>query len=411
MRRFEGHSPCPTVMDGPVIGYGESSDSMISPAPGPSSPPPSEVPPSGPNSAPKQMEINTNVSSEDEQDGKEKKELSIDELRQKVRNSRWNVFFYLGLAALLFLFALIPLPVPAPWDDESVIIDAKNSDGQIFRDMPYIIGMPIKGEDFTDVTVYVDVKRTDSFGGNDILVAMIEGSCSDRETNAKLNDLELNDPNATSRNFAKIENAKVNKAEEVELQVDPGQYCLVVEYVDYPEHSSPSLEVTASVYGLREVGLILGGFSFVWAGFGFIGAQRKGRELKERTEPRKKAESVEKQVIGAAINERITAGPQSAPPVTTPQSTPPVTTPQSAPPVTTDSLKITLESQPVQSTPPTIEHSTQSVSSPISDSQASLQGNYVKSDDGYYYLLKPDNTYDSRPFILQADGTYLPYQQ
>ena len=36
--------------------------------------------------------------------------------------------------------------------------------------------------------------------------------------------------------------------------------------------------------------------------------------------------------------------------------------------------------------------------------------NYIESGDGYYYILKEDNTFDAQPYIKQADGSYLPFQ-
>ena len=35
--------------------------------------------------------------------------------------------------------------------------------------------------------------------------------------------------------------------------------------------------------------------------------------------------------------------------------------------------------------------------------------NYIESGDGYYYILKDDNTFDPQPYVKQHDGTYVPF--
>ena len=41
------------------------------------------------------------------------KEMTLEERQEALKRSRWNVFLYLGLAALMFGFALFPFPFTA----------------------------------------------------------------------------------------------------------------------------------------------------------------------------------------------------------------------------------------------------------------------------------------------------------
>ena len=39
-------------------------------------------------------------------------ELSLEERKEGLKKARWNVFLYLGVAAILFFFALFPMLFP-----------------------------------------------------------------------------------------------------------------------------------------------------------------------------------------------------------------------------------------------------------------------------------------------------------
>ena len=43
-------------------------------------------------------------------------ELSLEERKERLKKARWNVFMYLGVAAILFGFALFPMPFSAEYD-------------------------------------------------------------------------------------------------------------------------------------------------------------------------------------------------------------------------------------------------------------------------------------------------------
>ena len=178
--------------------------------------------------------------------------------------------------------------------------------------------------------------------------------------------------------------------------MDPGGYCLLVEYEDYG-HDQGSLEVTASVYGLREIGGGLGGLSLLWAIFAFIGAQRKGKIVKERTSVRRDSMSIEDSVMRDTNQAVIGAGPAGPPPADGPAGPPPA----SAPGPTAAPAPGPTAAPPQAASP--------YAAAPAAPAAPATALNYIESGDGYHYILKADNTFDPQPYIKKADGTYTPF--
>ncbi len=367
-------------------------DSYGGPMSGPGGPPPAAAGPGGP---PPSAEAS------DSSNYSTKGDLSIFELRTKVKKARWNVFMYLGIAAIMFAFALIPLSLPAPWDDETTMKDTEMG-GEIQRELPYLFGLPISGHDVTDIRFIVEI--TPKEGGN-LSVHVIEAHCNTEEIDNELNEftnmLIIDDRN-WSDNHIFIEDSTPGETIEVEFRLDPGGYCLIIEYTEYGNPTG-SLEASASVYGLREIGGGLGGLSVLWALFGFIGAQKKGKILKERTEPRRGSTSVEEQVMDATNQAVIAAGPGAPPSSAGPSAGPPTGVgPTTGPPAAAPS--------PTQDAFAALGVAEPAPVAPLAAATPAPTLNYIESGDGYHYILKEDNTFDAQPYIKQADGSYLPFQ-
>ena len=75
-------------------------------------------------------------------------ELTIEERQEALKRSRWNVFMYLGLAALFFGFALYPFMTTVLYVDEGI--------GSIDKTID-VWGMDAPGEGFSDIAVEVEV--------------------------------------------------------------------------------------------------------------------------------------------------------------------------------------------------------------------------------------------------------------
>ena len=74
-------------------------------------------------------------------------EMTIEERKLALRKSRWNVFMYLGIAVLFFSFALFPFTHNIEMESNS----ESYSTG-------YIWGVPLPGEDFTDIPVDITIE-------------------------------------------------------------------------------------------------------------------------------------------------------------------------------------------------------------------------------------------------------------
>ena len=77
-------------------------------------------------------------------------EMSLEQREEALQRSRWNVFMFLGIAVILFGFALFPMPFYADYQ-------ASLGVAQATKDVGLIWGMPIPGDDITDVPVRVDI--------------------------------------------------------------------------------------------------------------------------------------------------------------------------------------------------------------------------------------------------------------
>ena len=75
-------------------------------------------------------------------------EMSMEERKERLKRARWNVFLSLGLAAIMFAFALVPMPFSAEYDGFTTSAE---------KDLGYVWGLPLSGEGLFDVPVVVEV--------------------------------------------------------------------------------------------------------------------------------------------------------------------------------------------------------------------------------------------------------------
>ena len=87
----------------------------------------------------------------DEDQDEAMEEMSLEERQASLKKARWNVFLYLGVAALLFLFALFPMPFSADYDGFSNSAE---------KDLGFVWGLPLDGEDMFDVPMRLTVTAT-----------------------------------------------------------------------------------------------------------------------------------------------------------------------------------------------------------------------------------------------------------
>ena len=302
------------------------------------------------------------------------KDMTLEERQEALKRSRWNVFLYLGLAALMFGFALFPFPFTAD--------PVGNSYEQ---DLGFVWGAPLDGEDFTDVPIEIEVTATNPPTNSDARIAVYLIN-SDDCTGSEMLDLKLAArTDASHDNQFQISN-KAPIEDEVltfDFNVDGGGQCLFVEYVDKDDLKTPlfgSMEIDGSMWPNQIWAGIFAILFLSLSGFAFLGAQKHGAGVKALTEPSKK--STEEEVL------EQTAGPTGPPPSKGP-SGPPQAGP-SGPPEASGPA-----GPPEPHTPET----------------ASEEPTFEPAENGYFFRKMPDGSYDQTVFVQAEDGSYVPYEE
>jgi hypothetical protein len=322
----------------------------------------------------------TTVDSEED----EVPEITIEERQELLKRSRWNVFMYLGLAVVLFGFALYPFMSLSLHVDEGV--------GSV-EETVTIWALPIPGEDITDIPVEIEIiVQAIPVDAQSIEVLMIENKvngCSDTDGTitgvmGELRNGESEHPN----NYHIIENPVESQSYEIDFKADPGMYCIRV-VVDSPgdDFAGVNVESQIDMYPTQFPLALIGAVSLLLSAFAFIGAQKHGKFVKSLIEPKEEL-SVEESILAQTASARITAGP-SGPPVVGP--TGPPTAGPSGPP------------QTGPSGPPVAE--SDSTVKPEAEAESEV---YEDQGDGWFFRKLPDGAYDQSVYVIE-DGQYVPY--
>ncbi|MEC7989257.1 MAG: hypothetical protein VX151_04895 [Candidatus Thermoplasmatota archaeon] len=319
-------------------------------------------------------------------------EMSIEERKERLKKTRWNVFLYLGIAAILFFFALFPMPFSADWDDFSTSAE---------KDIGLVWGLPVDGEDLFDVpmrlTVTADNPPTQA--AINIAVYVIEqDDCTDFTLSEKMQEAKGGDSHAYQYQEADSR-VLAGGTYDFEFNIDPGQYCLIAEYIDGNgdkiTSSGSALNVEGKLYPNQFFGGILGVLCLSLSGFAFFGAQKHGAALRKILEGEN--ETTESKVLSEASKTRIAAGPGGGPPAgpTGPPGAPPAgqtgpAGPPGAPPA---------EAAPAEA--PEVEPD----AAPPAD-----EGTYEPAENGYFFRKLPDGSYDQTVYVQNAEGAYVPHE-
>jgi hypothetical protein len=302
------------------------------------------------------------------------KDMTLEERQEALKRSRWNVFLYLGLAALMFGFALFPFPFTAE--------PVGNSYEQ---DLGFVWGAPLDGEDFTDVPIEIEVTATNPPTNSDARIAVYLIN-SDDCTGSEMLDLKLAArTDASHDNQFQISN-KAPIEDEVltfDFNVDGGGQCLFAEYVDKDDLGEPlfgSMEIDGSMWPNQIWAGIFAILFLSLSGFAFVGAQKHGAGVKALTEPSKK--STEEEVL------EQTAGPTGPPPSKGPSGPP-----QAGP------------SGPPEASGPA------GPPEPHTPEPASAEPTFEPAENGYFFRKMPDGSYDQTVFVQAEDGSYVPYEE
>ena len=75
--------------------------------------------------------------------------LTFEQRQEALKQSRWNVFLWLGIAVLMFGFALFPMSFDESYDGFTNSAE---------KDIGWVWGPSLPGEDFMDVPLSIDAK-------------------------------------------------------------------------------------------------------------------------------------------------------------------------------------------------------------------------------------------------------------
>ena len=326
-------------------------------------------------------------------------ELTLEDHQEALKKSRWNVFMYLGLAVVLFGFALFPFM--------SLTLSVDEGIGSIDTTVD-VIGLSPGGEDFTDIPVEMEIVvqslPTDVQSIEVFMIKNAEGCEATDGSVEKTRNLLQQGNSEHPNSYLLINDPVESQTYDVEFSVDPGKYCIQI-VVDTQSQNFQGINVESEVdiypaqFPLATIGVIC----LLLSAFAFIGAQKHGKFVKGLIEPKTEI-SVEDAVLAQTTSTRITAGPSgpptgpTGPPAAGPTGPPaagptgpPTAGPSGAPEVASPVV------QEVVETPVVVEEQVEAVADVYED-----QG------DGWFFRRLPDGSYDQTVYVVE-DGQYVPY--
>ncbi len=327
-------------------------------------------------------------------------ELSLEERKERLKKARWNVFLYLGVAAIFFGFALFPMPFSAEIDEFS-----KSAE----KDIGLVWGLPLDGEDLFDVPMRLTVTAVNppTQPAINIAVYVIEQKdCTDYTLSEKAQEAKLGDSHAYQ--YQEAQDRVLPEAEyEFEFNIDPGHYCLIVEYIDANgdkiTDSGMALSVKGKLYPNQFFGGVAGLACLSLSAFAFVGAQRHGAAMRKILEGEN--ETTESKVLSDASQSRILAGPAGPPqdgPPGPPSDAGPAGPPDSPQEATSVDAEVTAEATPQPESAP-LEQTTP-------EAPTTLEGTFEPAENGFFFRKMPDGSYEQTVYVQNEDGNYVPHE-
>lgn len=329
-------------------------------------------------------------------------------LQEALKKSRWNVFMFLGIALLMFAFALFPMPMDADFEY-----------GAAQKDIGFVWGPSLGGEDFMDVPyeVTVGVDRLPATTENttlEIYVLQVD-DCTDTESISEAQSTaKLTNSHEYQYDFVKL---PVEGKEYIfDFNLDMAQYCLNAKVVydngEVVDPSNTNLRVTGKLWPNQVIAGVPGLFFLGLSSFAFIGAQKVGKKVKSLLEDDKVTE--EQIVLEDARKQKISQGPSGPPkPVAGPGGPPqsvsgPSGAPQSVTPTSGPDNVAPIPAESQRTGPPAASSPTEPAQD--SSSESTDSSTFEDAGNGYYYRKMDDGSYEQTIYIKDQSGQYIPYE-
>ena len=327
--------------------------------------------------------ITTNVDQEEIEET-----LTLDQRKEELKKSRWNVFLWLGIAVLMFTFALFPMPFSAGYDDFTHSVE---------KDIGFVWGPSLPGDDLFDAPLHLEVLISSPPTHSEIRLDAYVIKQNNCQQNLGVFTEEAKLGTNHAYQYQSVDTLIEDEEYTFKFSVDPGQYCVIIQYFnetsgEVDKTSSNDMSVKGKMWPNQVIGGIFGIICLSLSAFAFIGAQKHGAHVKSILE--NGDESTEDKVLASLTGARVAAGPTGAPPSAGPTGGPPSAGPPEAVEV------------PVAQTPAEpVEEITQTAPEPVSS-----EAIFEPAEGGYFFKKLPDGTYEQTVYVQNADGSYTPHE-
>ena len=326
-----------------------------------------------------QVEAQPEVAVPDEDRDEAVEAMTLEQRQEALKQSRWNVFLWLGIAVLMFGFALFPMSFDENYDPNAFTKSVE-------KDIGWVWGPSLTGEDFMDVPLTIDAEVQNPPAAFDVNLAAYALQKKDCSILAEEMELARNGEDHAYQYQLLDETPVAGGEYTFDFQLDSGHYCVIVQFVDSNGNnigdSATKMTIEGAVYPNQVIAGIFGVVCLGLSAFAFIGAQRHGESVKSMLE--KDLETTETKVLASISKERIAAGPSGPPGSTGPAGPPPADGPTGPP-----------QSEPAAE---------------VSADEQNAEAVFEPAENGYYFRKMPDGSYDQTVYVKNEDGTYAPYQ-
>ena len=317
--------------------------------------------------------------------------LTLDQRKEELKKSRWNVFLWLGIAVLMFTFALFPMPFSAGYDDFTHSVE---------KDIGFVWGPSLPGDDLFDAPLHLEVLISSPPTHSEIRLDAYVIKQNNCQQNLGVFTEEAKLGTNHAYQYQSIDTLIEDEEYTFKFSVDPGQYCVIIQYFnetsgEVDKTSSNDMSVKGKMWPNQVIGGIFGIICLSLSAFAFIGAQKHGAHVKSILE--NGDESTEDKVLASLTGARVAAGPTGAPPSAGPTGGPPSAGPAGPP----EAVEAHVAHTPVEP----VEEITQTAPEPVSS-----EAIFEPAEGGYFFKKLPDGTYEQTVYVQNADGSYTPHE-
>jgi len=306
----------------PVAGPSGSPVEGPSRAPDVAGPSGSPVGPSGPPKAVNPAQFDPLAEIEDARARRQNREERLETLEKKRNSARINVYLFLALTVILGIFSFFPGPIHgdvsdnpqaqmSPNEAENWIRDGGDTDQ--YRDkiwdgssnassahMNIYIPPPLPDMGSTSA-IRVDVTFVSyrNSGSTHFKAGMFDGDCG--QPHSAQEELHEDSWHLSEEDLGPGESV------EFTMHTQPGQKCILIEWVEPVENPGTlaTMDAEVAIYWPRMFTVPVGIITFMMAGFAFIGAQKTGKAYKGIKYPEGRPEKkIEEEVLEVAEAEQ-----------------------------------------------------------------------------------------------------------